>query len=317
MPTQTRNQEGNRLMPEANPRAVSGDNTNAPDFAKQESERLQRDYALLETTVSELEVEAEVLLTGPDRSPIPAADVITGPDVKGKVTSLIKRIRDAATRANSFRESEKQPHFRRGQGVDMFFFGLIDRLSKRDRKNLDGIGDMLQRALTEYDNRLLLEEQARRRAAAQAAEREAARLRAEEQEKARVAEETRLAAERARKPETTAAKTEIANAAEVLATEATIDATLAENKAEDAHVATLARPADIMRNRGADGTLSTMAREGYAEIEDDTKLDMAKLWPFISLDAKEKALRQWAKSTGHRTMMEGAAIGFRNKSVVR
>jgi hypothetical protein len=304
-------------MSEVNPRAVSGDNTNAPDYALQESQRLRIDYALLETTVTELETEAQAILLGPDGEPIKPGTVIQDNDGKGKVTSMIKRIRDAATRANSFRESEKQPHFRRGQGVDMFFFGLIDRLSKRDKKNRDGVGDALQRELNEYDNRLLLEEQARRRAAAEAAQREADRLAAEERDKARIAEEARLAAERARKPETTAAKEAIANTAEVVATEAAIAATLATNKAEDLHVQTLARPADIMRNRGVDGTLSTMAREGYAEIEDDTKLDMAKLWPFISLDAKEKALRQWAKSVGYRQEMAGAVVGFRNKSVVR
>lgn len=294
-------------MTESNPRAVIGSNTpDSVDYAKEESERLRRDYAELERVADELAVEAEAIVL-----PIPDNDT------KGKVTSLMKRIRDTTKRADGFRELEKQPHFRRGQGVDQFFFGVIDRLTKRDRKNRDGIGDVLQRELTDYDNRLLLEEQARRRAAAEAAEREAARLRAEEQEKARVAEEARLAAERARKPETTAAKQEVADTAEVLATEAAIDATLAENKAEDLYVQTLARPADIMRTRGADGTLSTMQQEGYAEIVDARLLDMAALWPFISIGEKEKALRQWAKSTGHRTEMTGAAIGFRNKSRVR
>lgn len=293
-------------MADPNPRAVSGDNTNAPDFAKQESDRLRKDYALLETTIAELESEGASIV-------LPIAD----DDTKETVASVIKRIRDAATRANSFRESEKQPHYRRGQGVDMFFFGLIDRLAKRDRKNRDGIGDTLQRALTDYDNRKLLEEQARRQAEADRLAREETARKAAADRLAQAAEDARLAAERARKPETTAAKGAIANTAEVLATEAKIDATLATDRAEDAHVATLARPADIMRKRGSDGTLSTMQREGYAEIEDADLLDKAALWPFISLDAKEKAVRAWAKSTGYRKDMDGAAIGFRNKSVVR
>ena len=72
-----------------------------------------------------------------------------------------------------------------------------------------------------------------------------------------------------------------------------------------------------MRNRGADGTLTTMARENYAEIVDEAQLDKIALWPFISLDAKEKALRQWAKTTGHSKQMSGAAIGSRSKSVVK
>lgn len=293
-------------MAEPNPRAVTGDNTNAPDYAKQESERLRRDYALLETTVEELVSEGASI-------PLPIAD----DDTKGTVASVIKRIRDAATRANSFRESEKQPHYRRGQGVDMFFFGLIDQLAKRDRKNRDGVGDTLQRALTDYDNRKLLEEQARRQAEADRLAREESERKAEAARLAQVAEDARLAAERARKPATTAAKDALANTAEVAATEATIDAAIATSRAEDAYVATLARPADIMRNRGHDGTLSTMQQEGYAEIEDPDLLDMAKLWPFISISEKEKAVRQWAKSTGHRQQMTGAKIGFRNKSVVR
>jgi len=293
-------------MSDTNPRGVIGNNTDAPDYAKQESDRLQRDYGLLATNAAELKAEAALI-----SFPIP------DDDTKGKVVSLIKRIRDTAKRADGFRELEKQPHFRRGQGVDQFFFGLIDTLAKRDRKNRDGVADELQSELNEYDNRKLLEEQARRRKIAEDEAREAARLRAEQLEKDRIAEEARQAAERARKPETTAAKQEIANTAEVLATEAAIDATLAENRAEDAHVATLARPADIMRTRGSDGTLSTMAREGYAEIADARLLDKEALWPFISINEKEKALRQWAKSTGHTQEMTGAKIGFRNKSVVR
>ena len=293
-------------MADLNPRGVIGNNTDAPDYAKIETDRLARDYEMLATVVGELETEAATI-----------PDVIPDDDVKGKVASLIKRIRDAAKRADGFRELEGQPHFRRKQGVDQFFFGLIDRLAKRDKKNRDGISDRLQAALTDFDNRKLLEEQARRRKIAEEEARAAAKLRAEQLKRDQQAEEARLAAERARKPEMIAAKEEVANTAEVLATEAAIDATLAGVKAEDAYVATLARPADIMRTRGSDGTLSTMAREGYAEIADARLLDKDALWPFISINEKEKALRQWAKSTGHNQQMDGAKIGFRNKSVVR
>ena len=294
-------------MSDVNPRAVIGGNTaDAPDYSREESDRLRRDYAELDRNVAELIAEADAM-----------PDEIPDDETKGQVASLIKRIRDASKRADGFRDLEGTPHFRRKQGVDQFFFGIIDRLTKRDRKNRDGVADTLQTRLTAYDNRKLMEEQARRRAAAEAAAREEARLRAEAAEKARIAEEARLAAERARKPETTAAKQEVANTAELLATEAAIDATIATSPAEDLHRKTLAKPDHIMNHRGSDGTLSTMAREGYAEVEDAAKLDMAALWPFISLDAKEKALRAWAKSSGHRQMMTGAAIGFRNKSVVR
>jgi hypothetical protein len=282
-----------------------GDNTQTIDYAKEEHDRLAVDYANYAVMVDELRDEASTI------------SIPISVETKGKVTSLIKRVRDLASRINGLRELEKMPHYRRGQGTDQFFFGLIDLLAKRDRKAKDGFGDVLQRALDDLDNRLLLEEQARRRAIAEAAQREADRLAAEEREKARVAEETRLAAERARKPETIAAKEAVADQAQAEAVDAQIGATIAEGKAEDAYVATLARPADLMRTRGDDGTLSTMAREGYAEVVDAAKLDRDELWPFISLDAKEKALRQWARNTGHTKQMTGAAIGFRNKSRVR
>ena len=44
-------------MSETNPRAVMGDNQ-SPDFAQQVTERMQRDFAELQTTVSELLAEA-------------------------------------------------------------------------------------------------------------------------------------------------------------------------------------------------------------------------------------------------------------------
>lgn len=293
-------------MAEPNPRAVSGDNTDAIDYAKLEVDRLRIDYAPIAETAIELEHAADQI-----------PDEIPDGGVKETVVDLIKRGRDLVRRADVLREVEKQPHYRRGQGADQFFFGIIDRLAKRERRNRDGAMDVLQSKLTAYDTRKLLEEQARRREEALAAEREATRLRAVEAERARLAEEARLAAERARKPETAAAKEGIAAAAETLATEAGIDASLATNRAEAAYVDTLARPADIMRTRTSAGSLSTMATEKYAEIEDATLLDKGALWPYISFAEKEKALRAWAKGTGHNQQMTGAKIGDRPKSVVR
>ena len=52
-----------------------------------------------------------------------------------------------------------------------------------------------------------------------------------------------------------------------------------------------------------------MTTESYAVIEDEALLDKEKLWPFISLDAKEKAFRAWAKTTGHNVQMLGAKVG--------
>lgn len=293
-------------MPDLNPRAVMGGNVDSIDYAKEESERLAREYAALDETTANLEVEAETI---PDEIPDDAT--------KAVVVDLIKRVRDTKSRVEAIHGVEKQPHLRRGQGTDQFFFGLWDRLLKRSKANRDGVGDALGRKLTAYDQRKLLEEQERRRKEAEEAARKAREAAEAQARKDREAEEARLAAERARKPETAAVKEAIADQADTAASEARIDATLAEREAEDRYVETLARPADIMRTRTSAGTLSTMAQEAYAEIEKAELLDMAKLWPYIAFAEKEKALRAWAKSTGHSEQMAGAKIGRRPKSVVR
>jgi hypothetical protein len=286
--------------------AQIGDNTQTIDYAKEEVDRLANEYGQFVDLTEELTAEGAALL-----------GTIADPDTKGKAASVIKRTRDAAKRVEGVRELEKMPHFRRGQGVDQFFNGLIDRLARRDKKNRPGISDQLQQELTEYDTRVLLAEQERRRKIAAEEARKAAAAAAEQARLAREAEEARLAAERARKPETQAAKEEVAQVAEAQASEARIEATVQADVAEAAYVDTLAKPAEIMRQRGDDGTLTTMQREFYAEVVDANLLDKEALWAFVSLDAKEKALRQWAKNTGYRQQMAGASIGSRPKSVVR
>lgn len=294
-------------MPEANPRSVIGSNTpDAIDYAKEETDRLARDYRDLYNTVEDLNGEA---------GKIP--DEIPNPQVKEVVVDLIKRIRDVKVRVSGLHELEKQPHFRRGQGVDQFFFGLWDALLKRDKKNRDGIGDILGKKLTNYDVRILAEEQERRRKEAAETARVAAIAEAARIEQERIAEEARLSAERARKPETTFAKEAIAEQAETAASAARVDEAVAVSRAEDAYIPTLARPAEIMRTRTAGGTLSTMQQEAFAEIDKVELLDIAKLWPFIKYEAKQAALNQWAKSTDYREQMAGAKIGRRPKSTVR
>src|SRR5277367_4648534 len=139
-------------MTDQNPRAAIGSNTpDAIDYAKEESERLQRDYAELANTVFDLKEKGE------------AITAISDADGKSVVVDLIKNQRDAVKRTLGLHELEKTPHYRRGQGVDNFFFGLVDLLLKRDKKNRDGEGDRLNKLLTEYDVRMLAEEKERRR----------------------------------------------------------------------------------------------------------------------------------------------------------
>jgi hypothetical protein len=289
--------------------SMIGDNTQSIDYAAEEIARLQQDYPSLQNTVDELLGEAAKF------------EVVSDNDTKRAVVTLIKRIRDEAKRLSGLHDLEKIPYLRRGQAVDQFFFSAEDKLARRDKRANEGAADRLNRILTDYDNRLLAEEQERRRlAAAELARIEAARV-AEARRLAAEAEEARLKAERARLAETRATKQEAAAAAEEAASSARVEAALAEAKAEEAYVETLARPADIMRTRGDDGTLATMGTEKFVEIVDRSKIDMNKLAPYLPLAAIETAARKYADSVGYSAdasvQIEGMRFGKRNKSQVR
>lgn len=281
----------------------------APDYAKVEVERLQSEYA-------------EHIKAGDEL--IAAANEITkisNDDDKAVVVDLIKRIRDLKKRLEGVHELEKMPHYRRGQGVDNFFFGMIDKLLKRAKPNKPGEGDRLGDLLTAYDARKLAEEQERRRKEAAEAARKEREAQLERERIEREAEEARLAAERARKPETQAAKIEVAQQVEQQASAARIEETIAAQEAERAHVETLAKPADILRTRTEAGTLSTMAQEPFAEIVDRNKLDLEKLRPYFAAADLQKALNGYARAQAYSddpsVQIAGARFGKRAKSVVR
>jgi hypothetical protein len=242
---------------------------------------------------------------------------IDGDQTKGKYTGLIKRIRDHAKKLDAYHEKEGTPYLRGKQAVDQFFFGPIDKLSRRAKANKPGAADILNDRLTAYDTRILAERQAELRRQADEAERIAREAQQRADREAREAEEKRQAAERARKPAHVESKSNAAAEAEAAAAQASAEAQASADQAERAHIASLAKAADLMRQRGDDGTLSTMATEPYALVTDDKLLDKEKLWPFIPLAAKEQALRAFAKNTGYTVKMEGASIGKKPKSQVR
>jgi hypothetical protein len=285
-----------------------GDNTQTIDFAKVEVERLKNEYGYVQESALRLIEQAK------------AITVIADNDDKSKVIGLIKLLRDEAKRSTGLHEIEKAPHFRRGQGVDQFFFGIVDRLWKRDKKGNDGEGDRLNKLLTAYDVRQLAIEEEKRKAAALEAARIAQAAEAERLRKEQEAEAARLAAERARKPDTTAAKAAIAAAAEEAAMAARVEQTATAAAAEEAYMATLAAPADIMRTRAADGSLATIAKEKFVEITDRNTLDLNKLRPYLPADALVTAIRKYAESVSfsndESVQIAGAKFGTRPKSKV-
>lgn len=293
-------------------RAAPGSNE-APDYAKQVTDRIASEYVGLTNTLDELVAEM------PKLSPqvLSDADALT----RG---ALIKRFRDLDSRVEGVRVLEAEPYLRGKNAVDSFFFGLRDLIGKRNRNDRSakmGYADILQGEINVYQEQKIAEERARReadRVAMERAAQEAARKAAAE---AAAAEEARQKAERARKAENIAANQALADQQAAAAAVAKQQAADALQAAEDARLATFAKPSDMARVRGnADaggGVTLTVAQEPYAMVEDRTQLNWALIAPFFTDAEVEKALRAWARTTGHRTQMTGAAIGFRNKGVTR
>lgn len=284
-----------------------GDNTQASYF-ETETSRLKQDYGYLEEIVAQHVAESEPIT------------IVDSQETKDRVTALMKKMRETWKRIEGVHEAEKAPHLERGRAADGFFFNLMERLGRRDKRAKKGEGERLNDLLTDYDLRILAEEQERRR---KAAEEEARRLReaAEARAKAeREAEEARLAAERARKPETTAAKEAIAEVKEDVASAARVEETVALEKAESAYIETLATPADIMRQRSSAGVTSGMATEKFREILNREELDLEKLRPYIPAAALDTALNKYAESVGYsndeKVQIKGARFGKRPKSRV-
>jgi len=292
---------------------VANRHNEAPDYAKQVTDRIAGEYIGLTNTFDELVAESAKL----------PGDVASDSDAL-MIGALIKRLRDLDRRAESVRELEKEPYLRGGNAVDAFFNGLRDKIAKRnrnDRKAKNGVADDLQSRIDVWQERKAAEERARREAEAEAARRAAAIAAAKAAEEARIAEEARLKAERARTEANRAARAAEADEQAAAASRAASEAQAALERAEDTRIATLAKTADLVRVRGDDkiggGVTLTSAQEAFAIVTDRSKLNMAALWPFFTDAEIEKALRGWAKTTGHRQKMEGAEIGHRSRGVTR
>lgn len=295
-----------------NPRAVPGSNQ-APDYAQQVTDRIAEEYREISNTLEKLLAEAREM---------PAT---VNSDTEALLLGgLIKRMRDVDARLESIRTLEKEPYLRGGNAVDSFFNALRDKIGRRnktDRSAKPGATDILQARINDYQERKIAEERARQEAARREAERIAREAAEKAAREAREAAEKAAAAERARKAENIQARQREAEAQQQAADAARAEAQRAQELAEEARLASLAKPADIARVRGNDesgaGVTLTVAKEPYAILTDRNKVNMEMLRPYFTDAEIEKALRGWAKSTGHRVQMEGAEIGHRNKGVTR
>lgn len=294
-----------------NPRAVIGSNTQADNAAAAVTDYLRQGYRLLSDEVTNFVNEANTL-------PLDIGD-----DDEAAALNFgarIKRGKDLSDRIEAYRKAEKEPHLRSVNAVDAYFFSMIDMLARRQPKNKPGILDLLQGAVSDWmDRKRRKEELARRQRAEEEARkaREAAdralKLEAE-------AQEARAKEERARKAENREAARLAAEEVERKRNAAEAAAAAASDKAEEARIQTLAKPADMSRTRGDDGVLLTTKREGYVILTDRQAIDvitLERLLPYFTDADLEKAARQFAKATGHNKPLEGFEIGFRNKGVTR
>lgn len=294
-----------------NPRAVPGANQ-APDYAQQETQRLAQDYVGLTDSLAMLLEEANAFPRGVNNDEEALA--------RGAV---IKKLRDLDSRTEGVRVLEKEPHLRRGNAVDSFFGAIRDQIikPKNQRTAKPGAIDLLQGDINAYQEKKIAAERARIEAERREAERKAREAEEVARKAAAEAAERAAAAERARKAENIAARQREAEAQQEAADLAAAEARRQNELAEEARLASLVKPADIARVRGNDtsgaGVTLTVAKEPYAILTDRTKVDLEQLRPYFTEAEIEKALRGWAKATGHRIAMAGAEIGFRNKGVTR
>lgn len=292
-----------------NPRAVPGANE-APDYAKEVTNRLADEYRGLSSSLDLLLAEAREL-----------PDTVNSDEDAVKLGGVIKRMRDLDGRVEGVRVLEKEPYLRGGNAVDSFFLVMRDKIGRRVRTAKAGAIDVLQARINDFQERKIAEERARAEAARREAERVAREAAEQARKAAQEAAEREAAAARARKAENVEARQREAEAQREAADRAAAEAKRQAELAEEARLAALAKPADIARVRGSDesgaGVTLTVAKEPYAILTDRTKVDMNALRPYFTDAEIEKALRGWAKAHGHKVTMEGAEVGHRNKGVTR
>lgn len=279
---------------------------NIPDYAQEETGRLEREHAALSQSLTDALNEARGLPATCDTE-----------DQLSEFARVIKNLRDLNGRIEKVRVGEKEPHLRRGTAVDAFFGTMLGKLFRKNKNDKAGAADVLQARVNDYQQRKEAEERRRREEEERAARAEAKRIADEAAERARIAQEEAERAARARKQENKDAAREAADAAAAEARRLQDEAEVARQKAQEATAAAAAAPADLVRTRTDSGHTVTAKQVPYVEIVDEMKLDKERLWAFVKSDAKLHALKEWSKATQYKQKMDGAVIEMRSQAVIR
>ena len=217
-------------------------NTTKIDYAGEVAARLNKDYARLFETVSDILARMAKL-----------PKVIENEAHLSAYGSIMSEARETKKRLEAYHEAEKAPYLGGGRGVDNTFFSQVSKLARRKDGEPAGALDICDARVDNYMQAKLMEEQLKREAEA----REAARVQRELEEAAAAAAaaaaEREAAAARARKPENIEAHKEAAYEHAEAAAKLEFQADHAAEVADDARIDTLATPADMTRTRLAGG----------------------------------------------------------------
>lgn len=230
------------------------------DYAGIETERLKDEYAGLPSTLDRLRAENEAIPSVPDDA--------TGDSVAIALGGIIKRARDLKAETENTRIVEVEPNFRRYQAGNAFFNAIKEAIQPEDRtqrRTSPGLIDLVQKKIDAHQDRKEARERARLAEEQRVAEQkrreaeEIARKEREAAEKAaREAREAEERAARARSEESRKARQAEADAARQRESEAAAAAKQSEVTAgqaveqhADARIATLATAAEIVRTTGS------------------------------------------------------------------
>jgi chemotaxis protein histidine kinase CheA len=215
---------------------------------------------------------------------VPAS--IDNDETAGKIGDFIKQITACHKAAEGARVAEKEPHLAASRVVDGFFKAVTDPLEKAKKE--------IERRLTSY-----LREKAD---AERKARDEAARIERE------AAEAARKAAEEAERQAKDSATLQTAIDAEVAAKQASADAERARKAAE-------ANAAELSRNRGDYGSVSSLRTFWDFSDIDRATIDLETLRHHLPTDAMEKAVRSFIKAGGRD--LRGVRIFENTQAAVR
>jgi hypothetical protein len=276
------------------------------DYAAEVVSRLTKDYAELMSSVATTLEKLRALPKTIDDEP-----------TLDSYATVIRDGRDLNKRLEAYHDAEKTPYLRSGQGVDQFFFVLMEKIARRKKNDPAGGLDVADARVDDYMQRKLAAERAERQRIADEEARKAREEQARQDGARKAAEEAAAKAARARNAENIKAHEAEAARQVAIAEESRRETERLAQQAEDARIDTIAKPADMVRTRLDSGAMATMGEVPLVQIDDVTKLDKDLLWPFLKEEHILMALKAWAKTKSHKTPMAGATIKMIPKGQVR